>query len=113
MIELGALLLFGGAALALIVSLALVLKAVLWVVLLPVRLLFWILGALLFLPWLLLKAAAGGLLFLLAVPLLLVGAVIAAVVLAAAVLLPAIPLVFLAALVYYLLRPEPGALART
>ena len=41
MIELGALLLFGVAIVAVIVAFAAVLKAIFWVVLLPFRLVFW------------------------------------------------------------------------
>ena len=47
MIELGVLLLIGGAILTAFVALAVVLKAVLWAVLLPIRLVFWLIGGLL------------------------------------------------------------------
>ena len=47
MIELGALLLFGVAIVAVIVAFTAILKAIFWVVLMPFRLVFWLLGAVL------------------------------------------------------------------
>jgi hypothetical protein len=110
MIELGALLLFAVAMLALIVAFAFVVKAVFWVVLLPVRLVVWLLGALLVLPLLLLKLVFGGLMMLLAVPVALIGLAAAAIALLFGVLIPAIPLIVLGALLWYLVRPQPRAL---
>jgi hypothetical protein len=130
MIELGALLLFGVAIVALIVAFAAIVKALFWVVLLPVRLVFWGLGAILMVPLLLLKvlsggfmallavplflvkAVFGGLMALLAVPLFLLGLVVAAIALIFGVLLPALPLILLVGLFWLLVRPEPARLAR-
>ena len=67
MIELGALLLFGVAVVCLVLTAGLILKAVLWLVLLPVRLVFWTIGTLLLLPLLLIKLLAGGVIFLIAI----------------------------------------------
>ena len=47
MIELGALLVFGVAVVSLILVAGLVLKTILWVLLLPFRLVFWLIGSLL------------------------------------------------------------------
>jgi hypothetical protein len=49
-----------------------VLKAVLWIVLLPIRLVFWLLGTLLLLPLLLLKFFFGGALLLVALPVIII-----------------------------------------
>ena len=107
MIELGALLLFGVAMVCLVLTAGLILKALLWLVLLPVRLVFWTIGTLLLLPLLLIKLLAGGVIFLIALPILVVVFAVVAVAVAMAVLVPAIPLIFLIALVWYLVRPEP------
>ena len=107
MIELGALLLFGVAMVGLVLTAGFVLKTILWLVLLPVRLVFWLLGTLLFLPLLLIKLLVGGVVFLVALPVLAIVLVVAAIAVATAFLVPAIPLIFLIALVWYLVRPEP------
>ena len=107
MIELGALLLFGVAMVCLVLTAGLILKAMLWLVLLPVRLVFWTIGTLLLLPLLLIKLLAGGVIFLIALPILVVVFAVVAVAMATAVLVPAIPLILLIALVWYLVRPEP------
>ena len=112
MIELGALLLFGVALVALIVAFTAILKAVFWLVLMPFRLVFWALGAILMVPLLLVKVLFGGLMALLAVPFVLLGLLAAAIAMIFGVLIPAIPLIFLAALFWYLVRPEPAPLAR-
>ena len=112
MIELGALLLFGVAIVAVIVAFTAILKAIFWVVLMPFRLVFWLLGAVLMVPLLLVKLLFGGLMTLLAVPLILLGLLVAAVAVVFGVLIPAIPLILLAALFWYLVRPEPARLAR-
>ena len=112
MIELGALLVFGVAVVSLILVAGFILKTILWVVLLPFRLVFWLVGSLLILPFLLIKALVGGLLMLLALPLLVIGLVIGAIAFTVAMLIPAIPLLFLVALVWFLVRPEPQVLAR-
>jgi hypothetical protein len=113
MIELGALVLFGIVIVTLVAAFAMIVKAVFWVVLLPFRLVFWLLGALLMLPLLLLKALFGGLMALLALPLALLGLAVGAIALLFGVLIPAIPLIFLAALFWYLVRPERTHLARS
>jgi hypothetical protein len=112
MIELGALLVFGVAVVSLVLVAGFILKTIFWLVLLPVRLVFWLVGTLLFLPFLLIKAVMGGLMMLIALPLLVVGLVIGAIAFTAAMLIPAIPLLFLVALVWFLVRPERQALAR-
>jgi hypothetical protein len=66
-----------------------------------------VIGTLLLLPLLLIKLLVGGVIFLIALPILLVMFVVAAVAVATAVLIPAIPLIFLIALIWYLVRPEP------
>jgi hypothetical protein len=109
MIELGLLLLAGAAILTGVIALAVILKAVLWVVLLPVRLLFWGLGALLFLPLLLFKFLFGGLLLILALPIIVVSLVAAAAAAAAALLVPHLPLLLRAAVIWLLVRPQPAA----
>jgi hypothetical protein len=111
MIELGALLLFGVVLVALIVAFAAILKAVFWIVLLPFRVVFWALGAVLMVPLLLVKMLFGGLMALLAVPFVLLGLLAAAIAMVFGVLIPAIPLIFLVALLWYLVRPEPSPIA--
>jgi hypothetical protein len=112
MIELGALLVFGVAMVAVIVAFTAILKAVFWLVLMPFRLLFWALGAILMVPLFLVKLLFGGLTALLAVPFALLGLLVAAVAMIFGVLIPAIPLILLVALFWYLVRPEPTPLAR-
>src|SRR5688572_2223811 len=112
MIELGALLVFGVAIVAVIVAFTAILKAVFWLVLMPFRLLFWALGAILMVPLFLVKLMFGGLTALLAVPFALLGLLVAAVAMIFGVLIPAIPLILLVALFWYLVRPEPTRLAR-
>ncbi|MBA2604982.1 MAG: hypothetical protein H0U94_15465 [Acidobacteria bacterium] len=108
MIELGVLLLVCAAVFTLI-AVAAVVKVLLWVVLLPFRLLFWAVAGLLFLPFLLLKALIGGLLMLLALPFLILGALAAALV---AILIPLLPLLLLFGLIWFLVRDGPEALVR-
>ena len=112
MIELGALLLFGVALVALIVAFMAILKAVFWLVLMPFRVVFWALGAILFVPLFLAKMLFGGLMALLAVPLVLLGLLAAFIAMVFGVLIPAIPLIVLVALFWYLVRPEPAPLVR-
>ena len=112
MIEFGALAVVGIAMVA-IVS---VIKALFWVLLLPVRLIFWLVGSVLMLPLLMVKAVFGGLLMLLAVPAAVVAALAAAAVViavGAALLVPLLPIALLLALIWYLVRPEPRALVRS
>ena len=113
MIELGALVLFGIVIVSLVAAFAFLVKALFWVILLPFRLVFWLLGALLMVPLLLLKTLFGGLMALLAVPIALLGLAVAAIALLFGVLVPAIPLIFLAALFWYFVRPERTHLARS
>lgn len=115
MIELGLLLLAGAAILTGVIVLGVILKAVLWVVLLPFRLLFWGLGALLVLPIPLFKFLGflfGGLLLLLALPIVVVSLLAAAAAAAAVLLVPLLPLLIVAlvaAVIWRLVRPEPAA----
>ena len=114
MIELGALLLFGVALVAVVMAFATILKLAFWTILLPFRLLFWLLGAILVLPVLLFKLIIGGFSMLLAIPLALVGVVLAGLGIAFAFVLPAIPVILMVAAIYYLLRPAaPGPLVRS
>jgi hypothetical protein len=106
MIELGVLVLIGaGIPTALLVA-ACVLKAVFWALLLPIRLVFWTVGGLLLIPFLLLKFIFGTLFFVVALPFLLVAAVISAVAFA----IPLLPILLLIALLWYLFSAESQAL---
>jgi hypothetical protein len=102
MIELAALAVLA-VTVCLVFSLVL-LKIVVWIVLLPIRLLFGLLVS----PLLLLKPFAGGLL------LLVVGSVVAVAVIAAVVAaLPFLPLLFIAFVVWFMLRASGSrAIAR-
>ena len=84
----------------------------LWVVLLPLRLLF----GLLLLPFLLLKVvgmAIGGLLLLIAGPILAIALVAGLVAVAVAVVAPLLPLLFIAFVVWFVIRASsPQAIAR-
>jgi hypothetical protein len=113
MVELGALLLLGVAVLTFVVAIAAALKAVLWIILLPIRLVFWLLGMLLVLPLLLVKLVFGGIVMLIALPLIVIGLALAFVVAAVAIVLPLVPFILLIALIWYLIKPDPHALART
>ena len=113
MIELGALVLLGLSGVALIVAVATIIKAVLWGVLFPVRLVLWLVGGLLLLPFLLLKFLFGAILFLLSLPLIIISLIAAAAAVVAGLLLPLIPFVLLFALIWYLIRPESNALGRS
>jgi hypothetical protein len=113
MIELGALLLFGVAIVAVVIAFATILKLAFWAILLPFRLLFWLLGAVLMLPVLLFKGIVGGLSMVLAVPLGLVGVILAGIGLAFALVLPALPVILMVVAIYYLLRPSPAPLVRS
>jgi hypothetical protein len=107
MIELGALVLVAVAVLGLVFAAGVIVKTLLWLVFLPFRLVFWLIGSLLILPFLLLKLVAGAV-FLIALPIL----AIAFGVVTVAVLIPAIPLLLLIALVWYLARPEARVAVR-
>jgi hypothetical protein len=108
MIELGALLLLGLVLVGLVCAAGVIVKAVFWLVFLPIRLVFWVIGSLVFLPILLLKLIFGGILFLILLPIL----AIVTVAVAASVLIPAIPVLLLIGLIWLLTRPQPTALAR-
>jgi hypothetical protein len=110
MIELGLLVLLALGGIFLLMVVGTVIKAVLWVVLLPLRLVFWVLGGLLLIPLLLLKFFFGGIIFLIALPVIAISLLAALAAAAVALLVPLLPLVVLAALVWYLIRPESQAL---
>ena len=112
MIELGALVLFGVAIVAVLMAVVVIIKMALWALLLPFRLLFWLLGTLLVLPALLLKLIGSGVTMLLSVPVAVIGVVLTGLAVAFAFLLPAIPVILMVGAIYYLLRPQPGPLAR-
>jgi hypothetical protein len=112
MIELGLLLLAGLAVAAVILFVA-VAKVVLWVLLLPLRLLFWIVGGLILLPLLLAKALVGGVLLILALPFIALAAAIGLAVGAVFLLIPLLPLILLGMLVWVLVRGRSEALVRT
>lgn len=115
MIELGALVVFGVGMVAIVAAFATLVKAVLWVALLPIRLLFSLAGTVLMIPVLLVKTVLGGLLLLVAVPAIVVAAIAAfaaIIAIGTALLVPLIPIAFLLAVIWYLIRPEPHALVR-
>ncbi len=106
MIELSALLLAAVAVLGLVFAAGVILKAIFWVVFLPIRLVFWLIGSLLLLPLLLLKLL-GGIIFLLALPILAIVFGIVTVAVAFSVLIPLIPLILLIAVIWAVARPQP------
>ena len=106
MIELGALLLVAVAVLGLVFAAGVILKAIFWVVFLPIRLVFWLIGSLLLIPLLQLKLL-GGIVFLLTLPILAIVFGIAAAAVVVSVLLPAIPLILLVAVIWAVARPQP------
>jgi len=97
-------LLFIGGVLALI---GIVLKCILWVVLLPIRLVLCVL----LLPLLLLKFAIGGVLLLALGPIIAVGALLGFVALVAALVVPLLPLLIVAGLVWLIVRASRPAVA--
>jgi len=86
---------------------AAVLRGLVWLVMLPLRLLF----GLLFIPFLLIKAIVAGLMFLVAGPLVALLAVVAAVVLAMLVAIPLAPVLLLLGVIWLVTRPRRQALA--
>ena len=112
MIELLALVFIGTALLglfALFSVLAVGFRVILWIVLLPFRLLF----ALLILPLLLFKLLIGGLVFLIVGPVLAILAFVAAIVIGAVVAVPLLPLLLVGAIIWMILRTgRSTALAR-
>ena len=111
MLELVALVMLGLVLVGVICAAGAIVKALFWVVFLPVRLVFWLISSLVFLPLLLLKLVFSGILFLIALPILVIGLGIATIAVIASVLIPAIPLLLLIAVVWYLVRPQPTVLA--
>src|SRR4051812_7189971 len=91
-----------GVALFAVLIGAAVLRTVLWLVFLPFRLLF----ALLLLPFLLIKAIVGGLLFLVAGPLVALLAIVASIVLAAVLAVPLAPVLLVLFAVWLFARPR-------
>jgi hypothetical protein len=112
MIELGALVLLGLLGLAVLCAVSVIVKAVLWVALLPFRLVLWLVGGLLLLPFLLFKFLLAGIIFVISLPVIIISMIAAAAAFVAAMLLPLAPVVLLVALIWYLVRPEPQALVR-
>jgi len=86
---------------------AAVLRGIVWLVMLPLRLLF----ALLFLPFLLIKAIVAGLMFLVAGPLVALLAVVAAVVVTMLVAIPLAPVLLLLGAIWLVTRPRRQVLA--
>lgn len=83
------------------------LKALLWLVLLPFRLLF----GLIVLPLLLVKLVLGGILFLVLAPVLLLSVAVGILGVAAAAIVPLLPLLFIAGVIWLLVRlsrPAPA-----
>jgi hypothetical protein len=112
MIELGVLMLLGVAVVA-ACALAVLLKALLWVLLLPFRILFWTLAGLVSLPLLLLNGLVGGLVLLLALPLFLVSLLVGGLAVGFfALLLPLLPILLVVGLVWYLLEAPPHVALR-
>jgi hypothetical protein len=90
----------------------LLLKVVLWIVLLPFRLLFGLLFGLLLLPLLALKAFLGLLALIVAGPFVLAAMLIAGLAAAVALLAPLVPLAILAFLIWLIVRAaQPTAVA--
>jgi hypothetical protein len=79
-------------------------KAVIWLILLPFRILFGLLFGILVLPLILLKVVVGGLLLLVAGPILVLGLVGAAIATAVAVIAPLFPLICIAFVVWVVAR---------
>jgi hypothetical protein len=101
---------FALAALAVTFVVLMAVKALLWVVLLPFRLLFYIAFGILFLPILLIKLLLGGILAVVAIPLVLIGLIAAFVGLA----VPLFPLLCIAFVVWIVMRSSRStAIART
>lgn len=109
MIEILALTVLAGIVFAVFAISLILLKMVLWIVLLPIRLL---LGIIL-LPLLLFKAIGGGILLLVLGPIVALALVAGAVAVAAALVVPLLPLLFVAFVVWLLVRASGRpALAR-
>ena len=100
MLELIAIIFIVMVAWALVATAAILLKCVVWLVLLPFRLLF----AILLLPFLLIKAIVGGVLMVIVLPILAIAGIVAAIALAAAVLVPLLPVLFIALAIWFVIR---------
>ncbi len=110
MIEMAALVVLAILGVAMFAAVLVLLKLVLWTVLLPLRLLLHVL----LLPLLLLKALIGGLLLLVIGPVVFIAALAGTLALAAAILTPLLPLIFIAFVIWFLVRAgsKPAALTR-
>lgn len=84
-------------------------KAVVWLVVLPFRLLFYVL----LLPLVLIKVVLAGLLMLVVAPVLVIAAVLGALAVAAAILVPLLPLAFIGFAIWMVVRLSRGAPATT
>jgi hypothetical protein len=109
MIELVALSVLAVIAFVVVMAGLALLKVVLWVVLLPIRL---VLGLLL-LPLLFLKAIAGGIVMLVVGPLVALALVGAALAMAAALIVPLLPLLVVAFVVWLLVRASDSSTVPT
>lgn len=90
--------------------LIMVIKAILWLVLLPFRVLFVVLGGLLFLPLLLLKLVIGALLFVVVGPVLVLAFAAAAIAALVALAVPLLPLLCIAFVVWVVMRSSRPAI---
>ena len=108
MIELAALALIGVALVAVFVAfsfLLLVVKAILWIGLLPLRLLL----ALLFIPLLVLKFVFGGVLLLVAAPIIAIVSIVGVLVTILALAIPILPLLLAGFLIFVIYRLASGS----
>jgi hypothetical protein len=85
------------------------LKALLWLVLLPVRLIFYFL----LIPLFLIKAVVGGILLLIVGPIVAMAVVATGLALVAAIIVPLLPLAFIALVIWFLARLSRGGPALT
>lgn len=115
MLEIGALVFVLMFALAVVVAIACVaffVRAIAWLVLLPIKLLFWVL----FLPFLLLKVILGAILGIVLAPIFAVFGLLVAFTAGIALLIPIAPLLVIVAAVFWLIkrdRPVTTLPART
>ncbi|HEX2342893.1 MAG TPA: hypothetical protein VHI98_20630 [Vicinamibacterales bacterium] len=115
MLEIGALvflLMMVTAAVVVLACLAFVVRAVVWLVLLPIKLLFWFL----FLPFLLLKLILGAILGIVLAPVFAVFGLLVAFTAGIALLIPMAPLLVIVAAIFWLIkkdRPTTTLPART
>ena len=115
MLEIGALLfvlMFVLAACIVLACLAFFVRAIVWLVLFPIKLLFWVL----FLPFLLLKLILGAILGIVLAPVFAVFGLLVAFTAGIALLIPVAPLLVIAAAIFWLIkkdRPTTTLPART